>query len=101
MDKDKRDLDKEQIDNNIGMTCEPTNDLKNYQDNEIFSKLAKDGTTVDLGTDKRRKNDPKLENTATDIYYKTQCKIPDSKVSVPTFDSVIEAKEWVDDENKM
>lgn len=39
--------------------------------------------------------------TATDIYYKTQCKLPESKVAIPTHDSVVEAKEWVDDRNKM
>lgn len=45
--------------------------------------------------------DPKKENTATDIYYETKRKKPYSKVSIPTFDSVIKAKEWVDDVNKM
>ncbi len=45
--------------------------------------------------------DPKLEDTATDIYYKTECKIADSKVAIPTEDAVEKAKEWVDDVNKM
>jgi len=44
--------------------------------------------------------EPKLEDTATDIYYKTDCKLENSKVAIPTEDSVQEAKEWVDDENK-
>lgn len=101
MDKNKKKLDKEQIDDNLGMICDPANDLENYEEFENYSKLNADGSHVDLGADKRRKNDPKLENTATDIYYKTQCKIPDSKVAIPTFDSVVEAKDWVDDENKM
>ncbi len=52
------------------------------------------------GTYKEYKS-PKREDTATDVYYKTECKLPDSKVAVPTKDSVDEAKEWVDDENKM
>ncbi len=52
------------------------------------------------GTYKAHKG-PKREDTATDVYYKTECKLPDSKVAVPTEDSVDEAKEWVDDQNKM
>lgn len=39
-------------------------------------------------------------DTDTDVYYKTECKLEDSKVAIPTFDSVVEAKTWVDDENK-
>lgn len=45
--------------------------------------------------------DSKIEDTATDIYYKTERKLPDSKVSIPTKDAVDEAKDWVDDTNKM
>lgn len=45
--------------------------------------------------------DSKIENTQTDVYYDTKCKIKDSKVAVPTEDAVEEAKKWVDDENKM
>lgn len=45
--------------------------------------------------------DSKLEDTATDIYYKTECKLENSNVAVPTKDAVEEAKEWVDDRNKM
>ncbi|NLJ97953.1 MAG: DUF3787 domain-containing protein [Tissierellia bacterium] len=44
--------------------------------------------------------EPKTEDTDTDIYYKTKKKLPDSKVAIPTEDSVIEAKEWVDDVNR-
>ncbi len=47
----------------------------------------------------KQNREPKLEDTATDIYYKTDCKLPDSKVAIPTEDSVEEAKEWVDNEN--
>ncbi|MDD2447706.1 MAG: DUF3787 domain-containing protein [Tissierellia bacterium] len=47
----------------------------------------------------KQNREPKLEDTATDIYYKTDCKLPDSKVAIPTEDSVQEAKEWVDNEN--
>lgn len=47
----------------------------------------------------KQNREPKLEDTATDIYYKTDCKLPDSKVAIPTEDSVEEAKKWVDNEN--
>ena len=47
----------------------------------------------------KQNREPKLEDTATDVYYKTDCKLPDSKVAIPTEDSVEEAKEWVDNEN--
>lgn len=45
--------------------------------------------------------DSKIEDTSTDIYYKTECKLKDSKVSIPTKDSVNQAKDWVDNVNKM
>ncbi|MDR7856668.1 DUF3787 domain-containing protein [Tissierella sp.] len=44
--------------------------------------------------------DPDFGYSPTDIYYKTEKKLPHSKVSIPTYDAVIEAKEWVDDINK-
>lgn len=49
----------------------------------------------------KQNREPKIEDTATDVYYKTEKKLPDSKVAIPTEDSVEEAKTWVDDENKM
>ncbi len=39
--------------------------------------------------------------TATDVYANTEYRKKDSNVAVPTEESVEEAKEWVDDENKM
>lgn len=62
-------------------------------------------------TEKQCKEDTKEErmekfektqkpDTATDVYYKTDCKLEDSKVAIPTEDAVLEAKEWVDDKNK-
>ncbi|WFA09016.1 DUF3787 domain-containing protein [Tissierella sp. Yu-01] len=47
----------------------------------------------------KQNREPKIEDTATDVYYKTDRKIPDSKVAIPTEDSVEEAKSWVDNEN--
>lgn len=44
--------------------------------------------------------DSKIEDTQTDIYSDTKCKIEDSKVAVPTEKSVEDAKEWVDDINR-
>lgn len=54
---------------------------------------------VDEGTYKKTR-EPKIEDTATDVYYKTERKIEDSKVAIPTKDAIDEAKEWVDDENR-
>ena len=48
----------------------------------------------------KQNREPKIEDTATDVYYKTEKKLPDSKVAIPTEDSVDEAKTWVDDENR-
>ena len=48
----------------------------------------------------KQNREPKIEDTATDIYYKTERKIEDSQVAIPTEDSVEEAKQWVDDENR-
>lgn len=47
----------------------------------------------DKGTYKRE-HDSKLEDTATDVYYKTKEKTKDGKVAIPTEDAVDEAKEW-------
>lgn len=44
--------------------------------------------------------EPNFGYSPTDVYYNTERKIPESKVSIPTFDAVLEAKEWVDDVNK-
>lgn len=63
------------------------------------SKLQPSIDRPDTGTYQMHR-DSKIEDTATDVYYKTECKIPDSKVAIPTEDAVIEAKEWVDDVNK-
>lgn len=48
----------------------------------------------------KQDREPKIEDTATDVYYKTEKKLEDSKVAIPTEDAVVEAKEWVDDENR-
>lgn len=49
---------------------------------------------------KNNKKDPKIEDTATDVYYNTKERLKDSKVAIPTEDAVDEAKDWVDDENR-
>lgn len=91
MTKDKKNID-EHI---LNMNCIPVKDTDKFNDEKF------EPTDVPLeGTYKAHKG-PKNENTATDVYYQTQCKLPDSKVSIPTYDSVVEAKEWVDDVNKM
>lgn len=61
--------------------------------------MDKKNKKADEGTYKQAR-DPKIEDTATDVYYKTKEKIEDSKVAIPTEDAVDEAKDWVDDENR-
>ncbi|WMM23835.1 DUF3787 domain-containing protein [Tissierella sp. MB52-C2] len=51
------------------------------------------------GTYKNHK-DPNFGYSPTDVYYDTKEKKPESKVSIPTYDAVVYAKEWVDDVNK-
>lgn len=76
----------------VDETCIPEN--REYKDGPFDPKnLPLDGTY-------KEHKDPKREDTATDVYYKTECKLPDSKVAIPTEDSVEEAKEWVDDANR-
>lgn len=87
--------DRKVDDNNVDMTCVPVGDTEKFKDDKFEPKdVPSQGTyKAHLG--------PKRENTATDVYYQTQCKLPESEVSIPTYDSVVEAKEWVDDVNKM
>lgn len=90
----KDNVDKKKVEkDDVGMTCVPEDNK--YKDGPFEPK-----DVADEGTYKEHKG-PKREDTATDVYYKTECKLPDSKVAVPTKDSVDEAKEWVDDQNKM
>lgn len=76
----------------LNLECTPT-------DNNRKANNPKKGV-VKEGSHKAYK-EPKIENTQTDVYYDTECKLPDSEVAIPTYDAVIEAKEWVDKENKM
>lgn len=63
-------------------------------------KLSKRVNKTDPCVGYQQNKEPKIEDTATDVYYKTKTKLPDSKVAIPTEDSVHEAKIWVDDENR-
>ena len=65
----------------------------------MSKNIKKSSTNPNIGYQMYK--DPKQEDTATDIYYKTARRKIKSNVSIPTFDSVIKAKEWVDDVNKM
>lgn len=85
IDKDKRGLEK-QID-----SC-----VVDFED-----KIAVEPKDLASSGSYKQHKEPKIEDTATDVYYKTECKVADSKVSIPTEDSVVKAKEWVDDVNKM
>ena len=79
-------------DDKVNLTCVPPDHTK--VPNRPKNKVPSEGSYKAF-------KEPKIENTATDVYYNTQCKLPDSEVAVPTYDAVIEAKEWVDEENKM
>lgn len=45
--------------------------------------------------------DAKINDRETDAFYKIAQKLEHSKVSIPTEDAVIEAKEWVDNVSRM
>lgn len=45
--------------------------------------------------------EPKSKDTTTDVFYKVEKRMHDTNVAIPTIDAIIEAKEWVDDINKM
>lgn len=69
--------------------------------------MKEDERNLNTKTDSKSKDgiyknhkDPYFGYSPTDIYYNTEKKLPESGVSIPTFDAVIEAKEWVDDVNK-
>lgn len=89
MDKEKDKKVKDE--NELNLICVPTD--QNKVANRPTDHVASEGSYKAF-------KEPKIENTATDIYYNTQCKLPDSEVAVPTYDAVVEAKEWVDEENK-
>ena len=44
--------------------------------------------------------EPKSLSTSSDVFYNVESRIPITNVAIPTLDAIIEAKEWVDDENK-
>lgn len=93
VDKKDKEIEDEFVDRNESdSTCLPNQGK--YKDGPYEEKEVKRS-----GTYKEYK-DPKREDTATDVYYKTECKLSDSGVAIPTEDSVEEAKEWVDDLNK-
>lgn len=75
----------------LNLKCTPPD--SNRKANKPKKGVAKEGSHKTF-------KEPKIENTQTDVYYNTECKLPDSEVAVPTYDAVIEAKEWVDEENK-
>lgn len=79
-------------DDKVNLTCVPSDN--NRKANKPKMDSGKEGSHKAF-------REPKIENTQTDVYYNTECKLPDSEVAVPTYDAVVEAKEWVDKENKM
>lgn len=73
--------------------------MKKNKDNGINS-IPKN-TSITIGTlTNRQLKEVKNDDRETDAFYKTDHKLKESNVSIPTYDAVIEAKEWVDDENR-
>lgn len=87
-------MDRKKSEEKVDMMCIPVDDTEKFKNDKFQPK-----DVPSQGTYKAHL-EPKHENTATDVYYKTQCKLPESEVAVPTYDAVVEAKEWVDDINK-
>lgn len=58
--------------------------------------------SITIGTlTNRELMEDKIDDRETDAFYKIDHKLPESKVSIPTEDAVIEAKEWVDNVSRM
>lgn len=64
----------------------------------IMSDKRKD--ICDNAEDPKICKNEKKANTDSDVYAETKCRLEDSNVAIPTVNSVEDAKEWVDDENK-
>lgn len=62
--------------------------------------LEKDGDCKKGEGPYKGEKDSKIQPTQTDIYSNTECTTEDGNVAVPTEESVEDAKEWVDDENR-
>lgn len=66
------------------------------QKNEIPKNIKFSNGTLTQRQFKEVKN----QDRETDAFYKTDYKLKNSKVSIPTLDAVVEAKDWVDNENR-
>lgn len=49
----------------------------------------------------RQFKEVKIDDRETDAFYKTDYKKEESKVSIPTLDAVVEAKDWVDNVSRL
>lgn len=59
-------------------------------------------TNVTIGTlTNRQFKEVKNPDRETDAFYKIDHKLKESKVSIPTIDAVVEAKDWVDNVSKL
>ncbi len=68
--------------------------------NNGINQISKNHT-VTIGTlTNRQLKEVKNDDRETDVYYKIDHKLEESNVSIPTYDAVVEAKDWVDDENR-
>lgn len=45
--------------------------------------------------------EPKSMSSYSDVFYNVETRFPVTNVAIPTYDALIQAKEWVDNINKM
>jgi len=73
----------------------------NLHKNDNLINEIPNNISVSMGTYTNRQfRESKKEDRETDVYYKIREKLPISNVAIPTYDAVVEAKDWVDNENR-
>lgn len=78
------------------------NDKQNRMKTDNTKNEVPNNPGLSKGTlTQRQFKEVKIDDRETDAFYKTDHKLPDSKVSIPTEDAVIEAKDWVDNVNRL
>jgi hypothetical protein len=71
-----------------------------HQTNNLKNEIPKNIKFSNGTLTQRQFKEVKIQDRETDAFYKTDYKLKDSKVSIPTLDAVVEAKDWVDNENR-
>jgi hypothetical protein len=73
--------------------------MKHQTDN--YKNEIPKNKNISIGTLTHRQfHEVKIQDRETDAFYKTSHRLKDSNVSIPTLDAVVEAKDWVDNENR-